>query len=200
MSALFQRCILEANHKRTIERSLAQLEYLIEQLGAPKTPLHNRFDLFFASGMEPVWALKQRFANMMLNLGMVKGALDLYLKLALWEDVIVCYTILEMKHKVSLTTHYCCKEFRVKIIFFILLLKIQAAEVIKQELAKKPSVKLWCLLGDAEHEPQHYETAWKLSGEKSSRAQRHWGFYHYLQQNVSFIVLLLCIQYENVYF
>ncbi|OXU30979.1 hypothetical protein TSAR_009744 [Trichomalopsis sarcophagae] len=157
MSALFQRCILEANHKRTIERSLAQLEYLIEQINTPKAPLYNRFDLFFASGMLPVWALKQRFATVMLNLGMVKAALELFLKLNLWEDVIICYTILELKHK--------------------------AAEVIKQELAKKPSVKLWCLLGDAEIEAQHYETAWKLSGEKSSRAQRHWGYHYYFQQN-----------------
>ncbi|XP_014205573.1 tetratricopeptide repeat protein 27 [Copidosoma floridanum] len=174
MSALFQRCILESNHKRTIERSLSQVEYLIEQLKCEKTPIALRMDSFFASGMKPVWVLKQHLANLMLNLGMVKGALDLYLNLSLWEDVIVCYTILEMKHK--------------------------AADVIRQELAKKPTVKLWCLLGDNTQEVEHYETAWKLSGEKSSRAQRHWGFYYYSKQNYKEAIphLKLSLELNNI--
>jgi hypothetical protein len=52
-------------------------------------------------------------------------------------------------------------------------------------LAKKPTVKLWCLLGDATENVEYYKVAWKLSGEKSSRVQRHWGLYYYLKQNVS---------------
>ncbi|XP_058808371.1 tetratricopeptide repeat protein 27 [Phymastichus coffea] len=156
VSSLYQRCLIESTHKRTIERSLSQLEYLIEQLKSKKTPVSYRMDLFFASGMNSIWTFKQQLANTMFNLGMIKGALDLYLNQSLWEDVIVCYTVLEMKHK--------------------------AAEVIRQQLDKKPTVKLWCLLGDATQEVQHYETAWKLSGEKSSRVQRHLGFYYYAKQ------------------
>lgn len=106
MSALFQRCVLESHHKRTIERSLSQAEYLIEQINSSKTPIAQRLDLFFASGMKPLWLFKQHLANLMLNIGMIKGALDLYLSLSLWEDVIVCYTILEMKHKVSTFMSY----------------------------------------------------------------------------------------------
>lgn len=44
-------------------------------------------------------------------------------------------------------------------------------------------MKLWCLLGDAEQLTSHYETAWKLSNESSSRAQRHWGMYYFAKQN-----------------
>lgn len=80
---------------------MAQLEYLIEQIKTSKTPTAQRIDLFFTSGLKPIWFYKQHLANLMLNLGMIKAALDLYLNLSLWEDVIVCYTILEMKHKVS---------------------------------------------------------------------------------------------------
>ena len=79
------------------------MEYLIDQLIDSVTPISHRIDLFFASGMKPVWVFKELLANLMLNIGMVKGALDLYLSLSLWEDVIVCYTILEMKHKVCHT-------------------------------------------------------------------------------------------------
>ncbi|XP_033209501.1 tetratricopeptide repeat protein 27 [Belonocnema kinseyi] len=157
ISSLYQRSMLEANHKRTIERSLVQIEYLIDQLNDEKVEVSHRMDMFFVSGMKPMWAFREALADQKLNLGLVKGALDLYINLHLWEDVILCYTILNLKSK--------------------------AAEIIRQEIDKKPTVKLWCLLGDATNEEEHYETAWKLSEEKSSRAQRHWGMFHFHQKN-----------------
>ncbi|XP_043288153.1 tetratricopeptide repeat protein 27 isoform X2 [Venturia canescens] len=156
MSALHQRCIMELRDRRTVERAMAQAENLMELLNHAVPPIYNRIDFFFTSGMKPIWTYKQILADAMLSLGLVKGALDLYLKLHLWEDVIVCYTILELKHK--------------------------AAEIIRQEIKKKETVKLWCLLGDATQEIEHYVTAWKLSNEKSSRAQRHWGFHYFAKQ------------------
>lgn len=62
------------------------------------------------------------YADLLLNIGLPKNALDLYLKLQLWEEVIVCYTLMNQRHK--------------------------AAEVIAQQLEKKPTVKLLCLLGE----------------------------------------------------
>ncbi|KAL7302481.1 hypothetical protein TKK_0005125 [Trichogramma kaykai] len=157
VTALYQRCLLEAKHKRTIDRTLMQLEYLNEQLCSQSPPVSFKMDLFFASGIKPQWCFKQHLADVMRDIGLEKGALDIYLDLGLWEQVIGCYTHLGLKHK--------------------------AAEIIKQELAKKPTVKLWCWLGDAENEEKHYKTAWELSGEKSSIVQRHWGFYYYIKQN-----------------
>jgi len=61
----------------------------------------------------------------------------------------------------------------------------QAAEIIDQEISKKPTVKLWCLLGDATGDVSHYEVAWRLSEKKSSRVQKHWGFYYFAKKNVS---------------
>lgn len=61
----------------------------------------------------------------------------------------------------------------------------QAAEIIQQEISKKPTVKLWCLLGDATEDVSHYETAWRLSEEKSSRVQKHWGFHYFAKKDVS---------------
>ena len=65
---------------------------------------------------------------------------------------------------------------------------------------KKPSIKLWCLLGDATQETEHYETAWKLSDEKSSRAQRHWGFYYFAKQNYNEAIphLQLSVELNNI--
>ncbi|XP_043513485.1 tetratricopeptide repeat protein 27 [Frieseomelitta varia] len=157
VASLYYRCSLESGDKRTVERSMIQMEYLIHELNKPNVSVANRMDLFFASGFKPVWTLEQMWAQLMLSLGLVKDALDIFLKLKLWEEVIACYNILELKHK--------------------------AAEIIEQEISKKPSVQLWCLLGDATQNPNCYKTAWELSSEKSSRAQRQWGFFYFAKQN-----------------
>ncbi|XP_014296423.1 tetratricopeptide repeat protein 27 [Microplitis demolitor] len=174
MEALRQRSIFEMKDKRGIERALSQSESLVGQYSQSKPSVFHRTNLLFASGMKPIWIFKQNLADAMLNLGLVKGALDLYLNLKLWEEVIVCYTILDLRHK--------------------------AAEVIRQELSKKPTVKLWCLLGDAEQDTSHYETAWELSDRSSSRAQKHWGFYYFERKRYSEAIphLELSVKLNNI--
>lgn len=65
------------------------------------------------------------------------------------------------------------------------MLSEQAAEIIQQELDKKPTVMLLCLLGDATDNLDCYQRAWELSNEKSARAQRHWGMYYFTRKQVS---------------
>jgi len=66
--------------------------------------------------------------------------------------------------------------------------KFQAAEIIQQELDKKETVKLWCLLGDATDDPLCYEKAWELSHHRSGRAQRHWALYYFNRKQVKHIL------------
>lgn len=106
MAALYYRCVLESTDKRAIERSMMQMEYLIHELKNSKVSVTNRIDMFFASGVKPIWYLEQMWAQLMLSLGLVKGALDVFLKLELWEEVITCYNLLELKHKVHFLNLY----------------------------------------------------------------------------------------------
>lgn len=153
---------------------MLQAEYLLKEMNDRKVTMAERFDIFFASGMKPVWLLEEILANIMLSLGLVKGALDLFIKLKLWDNVIICYNIMELKHK--------------------------AAEIIRQEIAKKATIKLWCLLGDATGDVEHYKTAWKLSEEKSSRAQRHWGFFYFAKKDYAEAIphLQLSVELNNI--
>ncbi|CAO1404711.1 unnamed protein product [Diamesa serratosioi] len=145
---------LESNHRRTVERSLRQSEELVAGVGTDdKVTVTQKLSYIFSSSLNPRYKMECQLADLMMSLGMVKGALDIYLKLQQWEDVIVCYTTLQLRHK--------------------------SAEIIQQQLDKAPTVKLWCLLGDATDDITCYEKAWKFSGEKSGRAQRHWGNYYY---------------------
>ena len=91
---------MELKDKRTVERAMTQAENLMKLLNHGQPPTYHRMDVFFASGMKPLWNFKQILADAMLSLGLVKGALDCYINLHLWEDVIVCYTILDLRHKV----------------------------------------------------------------------------------------------------
>lgn len=92
----------------------------------------------------------------MVSLGLIKSALDLYLQIQKWDSVISCYTILELKHK--------------------------AAEIIRNELVKKETVELYCLLGDATDDIIWYEKAWEFSNQRSGRAQRHLGCYYFARK------------------
>ncbi|XP_049867061.1 tetratricopeptide repeat protein 27 [Pectinophora gossypiella] len=146
-AALLIRCKLEATHKRTVERAMLQCETIVnDKAGVAPT---SRLSYLWASGLQPAWTWRQQLADLYLSLGLVKAALEHYLALQLWEDVIVCYTCLQLRHK--------------------------AAEIIRQQIEIEPTVKLYCLLGDATDDVSCFEKAWEFSNHKSSRAQRHWG-------------------------
>lgn len=122
VATLLLRCKLESSHNRTIERSLQQCEEILNCIRKDQPHPLNRVGGVCITGLQPFWKTLAQYADLMLNLGLVKRSLDIYLQLQLWEEVIVCYTILKMRPK--------------------------AAEIIKQQLDTKPTVKLWCLLGN----------------------------------------------------
>ncbi|KPJ05034.1 Tetratricopeptide repeat protein 27 [Papilio xuthus] len=149
VAALLIRCKLEANHKRTVERAMMQCETIVND----KTDVAatTRMSYLWASGVAAAWTWRQQLGELYLSAGLVKAALEQFQMLQLWEDIVVCYTMLQLRHK--------------------------AAEVIQQQIDVKPTVKLYCLLGDATDDVSCYEKAWEFSNHKSSRAQRHWGNY-----------------------
>ncbi|XP_059474278.1 tetratricopeptide repeat protein 27 [Neocloeon triangulifer] len=151
--ALLARCKLEASHRRTIERSMTQAQLLADCIFKSNPPANVRSELIYASFLPPHWKIQVELASLLISLGAINSALDIFLRLQQWEDVVACYHLLELRHK--------------------------AAEVIRVEIAKNPSVKLYCMLGDASDDVTCYEKAWEMSGLKSAKAQRHWGFYFY---------------------
>ncbi|CAG9862170.1 unnamed protein product [Phyllotreta striolata] len=153
---LLLRSLLESKNRRTIERSLSQCEEIIGSLKREEPEALIRIYDVFGTGMPPIWKVESQYADLLLNIGLVKIALDVYLKIQLWEEVIVCYTILKLRHK--------------------------AAEIIEEQLKLNPSVKLMCLLGDATDDVTCYEKAWEMSKKRSHRAQRHWGQYLFVRK------------------
>lgn len=153
LSGLFFRSKIESNHSRTVERSMTQTQILVDSVSNPSPEPLQRLSMIFCSYMGPSWILEEQLADFFVSLGCINSALDIYLRLHCWEQVIACYNHLKLRHK--------------------------AEEIIRQELDKKETVKLWCLLGDATDNVDYYEKAWNLSKKKSARAQKHWGLYYF---------------------
>lgn len=129
---------------------------MLKTINETKYSVTERLSYGFSS-LIPKWEIQKQLGDLMISLGLVKTALDLYLEIQSWENVIECYTRLDLRHK--------------------------AAEIIENELKKNETVKLYCLLGDAKDDPKYYEIAWKLSKETSGRAQRHWGSYYFAKKD-----------------
>ncbi|XP_054264735.1 tetratricopeptide repeat protein 27 isoform X2 [Macrosteles quadrilineatus] len=152
-SALLLRSKLDSEHRRTVERALMQFQVLSDSVSSECPPASDRLGWIYACHLPPAWRIHALLAHCYISLGMVQTALGIFLSLGHWEEIVACYNFLKLRHK--------------------------AAEVIKQQLEKRRTVKLLCLLGDATDDEECYREAWELSEHKSGRAQRHWALYYY---------------------
>jgi hypothetical protein len=89
---------------------MLQLQELTESLERPLPPAKVRAEYFYVSRMPLERELQGMLADLQLSLGAVNSALDLYLRLEMWEKVISCYQLLEMKHKVNYSRNFLFKS------------------------------------------------------------------------------------------
>lgn len=158
LRALLERSKLESGEMKTVERALQQVEGLVQSLRAATTQFSHRMDLIYSSGLTPSWEVEGDLVKLYLSLGLTKAALDVALKLEMWETVIDCYHRIELRHK--------------------------AAEVIQNKINRDgETAKLLCMLGDATEDEECYRKALVLSGNKSSRAFKSLGLRAYAQKD-----------------
>lgn len=162
-SALLLRSQIEAVESRAVQRCLTQVEELIAAVNREEPSRYERLKLLGTSLVLPHWELQQELAKILMRLGCVKTALEVFERLHLWEDVITCYNELQMRQR--------------------------SAEIVKTQLEKKETPKLWCLLGDATDDIECYKKAWELSGHKSGKSQRCLGNYYYVRKDYKNAIL-----------
>lgn len=152
-SALFQRCKLETRTSRKVERSMSQLQCLVESIKSTSPCAGIRQELFFCAGAPTLWNIERELGHLFFSLGATKAALDVFLKYELWEEVVSCYSKIGRPEK--------------------------AEAVVRKLLEQEESAHLYCLLGDVTQNPEDFHKAWEISGQTSSRAQRSLGFFYY---------------------
>ncbi|RWS10236.1 tetratricopeptide repeat protein 27-like protein [Dinothrombium tinctorium] len=149
--ALYLRSLLETETKK-IERTMMQLNELVDSYKDASQDI-NKLNLFYCAFLEPIWIIEKNFADCLRSLGCIKSALDIYMKLNLWESIVQCYQQLDRKDK--------------------------AEAIIREQLKIRKTPYLLCLLGDITQDLSFYEEAWNLSNKKNSRSQRSIGDYYF---------------------
>lgn len=184
---LLLRSRLEANRSRTVERGLLQIQSLVDQLKLESvakpvgpddldlekgaTPL-ERLQYFWCMDLPSTWELERELATRYLGLGVTRSAMEIFTRLEMWEDVAKCYSSLGEEQKA------------IQVVKDLLAGKLLESETTMayskspagpRKLSAAQKAKLYCLLGDLERMPEHYETAWEISAQSSSRAMRSLG-------------------------
>lgn len=89
---LFLRSLHEVGNMRKMERSIMQLEELInESKNVAKNSCHFRIKFFHSLVIDPVWLVEKTLADILYNTGCIKSSLEIYQRLQLWEPIVLCY-------------------------------------------------------------------------------------------------------------
>ena len=192
--ALLLRSRIEGFKARTVERSVLQMQALVDQViadtaaaetgaanpaNAPSTFLPKpeksesasaaeRLDFIWLLSFSTRWDLESELASRWVNLGGLRTALDIYERLHMWAEAALCYAATEREEKAKQLVRRQLYEATNK----------SAVEDDQRfdgpELSPLPAdaPRLFCILGDIDADAAMYERSWEVSNKRYARAQR----------------------------
>ncbi|KAJ5728228.1 hypothetical protein N7493_004558 [Penicillium malachiteum] len=192
--ALLVRSRVEGYRTRTVERSVLQMQALVDQVIAdtatddsaaqqpssdPTTflprpeksesaPAADRLEYIWLINFSTRWSLEAELAKRWVELGGLRTALEIYERLHMWAEAALCYAATE-------------RELKAKSMVRRQLFEAKGDdeddenemfEGPEREILPADAPRLFCILGDIDKEEKMYERAWEVSGQRYARAQR----------------------------
>jgi len=194
--ALLTRSRVEGFRARTVERSVLQLQALVDQVIAdtatddsaaqqpsaePTTFLPRpeksesasaaeRLEYIWLMNFSTRWSLEAELAKRWVELGGLRTALEIYERLQMWAEAALCYAATDKEAKAQSIVRRQLYE------------ATGPDEDDENEQFNGPersastlpadAPRLFCILGDIEKNKKLYERAWEISGKRYARAQR----------------------------
>ncbi|EIN11027.1 TPR-like protein [Punctularia strigosozonata HHB-11173 SS5] len=179
--ALLLRSRLESGRTRLVERSVLQLQALVDQMPTTDAPLSERLLYFHDIPLPSKWELERELATRFLELGVVRSALEIFERLEMWEEVVKCWQAMERHDKAIKIVRDLLEGRKAEADVVLARSKEGTSGTKRQAMDSAREAKLWCILGDLEPDraEEHYMKAWTVSGETSGRAMRSLGGYHF---------------------
>jgi len=196
---LLIRSRIEGYKSRTVERGLLQLQAVVDQVIAdtagtdisydsnnavstflPKSkedevaPIKERLLYIHQLSVPTRWELEAELASRWISLGGIRTALEIYERLEMWAEVALCWAATEKEDKAR------------KVIRDQLFHPLESGDDSRdnrKEIEPIPpnAPRLWCILGDIDQDPNHYERAWEVSKGRYARAKRSLGRHYFSQ-------------------
>ncbi|TFB05195.1 hypothetical protein CCMA1212_003086 [Trichoderma ghanense] len=170
-------------------------------------PAHVRLRYIHALSTPPRWHLESELAYAWAGVGSMTSALEIFKRLKLWAEVALCYAsaaasededgrgsggedkakgIIRWRlfHKTGVTTPSSSDPDDEIVGQDVGFLKASDFSGPERQPPPPNAPRLWCILGDLENDPAHYERAWEISKHRYARAQRSLGEYHLGQKDL----------------
>ncbi|KAK8869565.1 hypothetical protein IAR55_000132 [Kwoniella newhampshirensis] len=189
-TGLLLRSRLEAARSRTVERSTLQLQALIEQMPTSDSSTTERLRYFHQLPLPSKWEMERELAKRFLTVGVVRSALEIFTRLEMWEDAVMCLQRMDREEEAETIVKDLLEGKKIESDLVPALGRASLTEPRRAKLTSAREAKLWCLLGDlalnaesATKDPvaaritaiEHYTKAWEVSAHTSSRAMRSLG-------------------------
>lgn len=197
--ALLLRSRIEGYRSRTVERSVLQMQALVDQIiadtasadeatEAPTTFLPRpeksesasaaeRLEYIWLLSFSTRWDLEAELASRWVNLGGLRTALDIYERLQMWAEAALCYAATDREEKAK-------QVVRGQLYEATKGADDESEKFGGPELSPLPAdaPRLFCILGDIDTDPTMYERGWEVSNQRYARAQRSLARYYLSQK------------------